>query len=84
MNVSLDFDNYYSCYYCYYCYYCMLNQCKSDDTPFVVCMIKCINFRYCQSNQSTEEEEGTWGTSNNKCVVSVYGFDVNHSGGDFR
>ena len=39
---------------------------------------------YCQSNEEKETEEGTWGSSDNKCEVRVYGFDVNHEGGDFR
>ena len=39
---------------------------------------------YCQSNEEKEREEGTWGSSNNKSIVKVWGFDVNHEGGDFR
>ena len=39
---------------------------------------------YCQSNEAEESDRGTWGSSDNKCEVRVYGFDVNHEGGDFR
>ena len=39
---------------------------------------------YCQSNEEEESDRGTWGSSDNKCEVKVYGFDVNHEGGDFR